>query len=137
MCLTCLPFDTQNNLNNNINQRTWDWTGTGNVNLHLPYKFNISNDLNYITRQGYSSYGKNELVWNASVDKSMFKNKVTLALKVNDILQQKQNINASIGDNYRQISLFSSSTSYVMLSVTYKITKFGGGATIANMFKDC
>ena len=125
--------DTWNNLNNNTNQRTWDWTGAGNIVLHLPYNINISNDINYTTREGYSSYDKNELVWNASIDKSMFKKKGTLALKVFDILQQKQNISASIGDNYRQISHYNALTSYAILSFTYKIAKFGGGATRANM----
>jgi hypothetical protein len=125
---------TQNNLNNNKIQETTDWTGTGNVNLHLPYNFNISNDVSYTTRQGYSSYDINELVWNASIDKSMFNKKGTLALKVYDILRQKQNISESIGDNYRQISHYNALTSYFILSFTYKITKFGGGASRADMF---
>jgi len=128
--------NTQNNLNDNINQETWDWTSTGNVNLHLPYSVNVSNDLSYTTRQGYSNYDKNELVWNASIDKSLFNKKGTIALKLYDILQQKQNISASIGDNYRQISHFNALTSYVMLSFTYKLAKFGGGATGADMFRN-
>jgi len=126
--------NTQNNLNNNNNQETWDWTSTGNVNLHLPYSVNISNDLSYTTRTGYSGYDKNELVWNASIDKSMFKNKGTLALKVYDILQQKQNISASIGDNYRQISHYNALTSYFTLSFTYRISRFGNNTTGADMF---
>jgi hypothetical protein len=126
--------NTQNNLNNNNNQETWDWTGTGNVNLHLPYSINIANDLSYTTRTGYSNYDKNELVWNASIDKSVFKKRGTLALKVYDILQQKQNISASVGDNYRQISHYNALTSYFTLSFTYRIAKFGGNTTGADMF---
>jgi len=64
----------------------------------------------------------------------MFKNKGTLALKVYDILQQKQNISASIGDNYRQISHYNALTSYFTLSFTYRISRFGNNTTGADMF---
>jgi len=126
---------TQNNLNLNKSQETTDWTGAGNVNLHLPYSVTIANDLSYTTRQGYSSFDQNEMVWNASVDKSLFKKQGTLSLKLFDILHQKLNVRESIGDNYRQLSRFNTLTSYFMLSFTYRIAKFGGGAN-ADMFRN-
>jgi len=126
---------TQNNLNLNKSQETKDWTGSGNVNLHLPYNLTISNDLSYSTRQGYSTFDQNELVWNASVDKSLFRNKGTVSLKLFDILHQKLNVRESIGDNYRQLSRFTTLTSYFMLSFTYRITKFAGGASGSDMFR--
>lgn len=127
---------TQNNLNKNKNQETMDYTGSGNINLHLPYSVTISNDLNYTTREGYSTFNQDEWVWNASIDKAMFNKKGTLSLKFYDILQQKLNVRESIGDNYRTLSRFNTLTSYVMLSFTYKISKFGGGATNSDMMPD-
>jgi len=116
---------TQNNLNAKKNQETKDWTGSSNVNLHLPYNLNISTDLNYANRQGYSAFDREEWVWNASIDKSFFKKKGTLSLHFYDILQQKLTIRENIGDNYRQLNRFNALTSYVMLSFTYKVNQFG------------
>ena len=128
--------NTENNLNNNTTQETVDWTGAGNLNLHLPYSINISNDLSYTTRQGYSTFDQSELIWNASVDKAVFNKKGTLALRINDILHQRLNISEDVQGNYRQLSRFNTLPSYFILSFTYKIAKFAGGATGADMFKN-
>lgn len=120
--------NTLNNLNPTIAE-TWDWTGSGNLVLHLPYNFNISSDINYTTRQGYSNFDQNELIWNASIDKTLFKNKGVLSLKWNDILRQQLNIRQTIGDNYIQYNKYNTLTSYFMLSFSYKINKFSGGSS--------
>ncbi len=117
--------NTLNNLNPTIAE-TWDWTGRGNVVIHMPYNFNFTSDLNYTTRQGYSNFDLNELIWNASIDKTIFKNKGVLSLKWNDILQQQLNIRQSIGDNFIQYSKYNTLTSYFMLSFLYKINQFKG-----------
>ena len=128
--------NTQNSLNASKNQVTKDWTGSGNFNLHLPFNVVISNDLNYTKRQGYSNFENNELVWNASIDKTMFRKRGTLSLKLYDILQQKLTIRESIGDNYRQLSRFDALTSYFMLNFTYKIIKLGNGVKRTDIRRD-
>ena len=90
---------SQNNLNPDRIQTTINWSANGNVTLHLPYDINIDNDLSYSARQGYANFDQNELLWNARIDKAVFKKKFTLQLRINDILRQRQNINQSIGDN--------------------------------------
>lgn len=120
--------NTLNNLNPTIAQ-TWDWTGSSNLVLHLPYNINISSDINYTTRQGYSNFDQDELIWNASIDKTLFKNKGVLSLKWNDILRQQLNIRQTIGDNYIQYNRYNTLTSYFMLSFSYKINKFKGSGT--------
>jgi len=117
--------NTSNNLNPGVAQ-TYNWTGGGNIVIHLPYNINVSTDLNYTTLLGYSSFDQNQLLWNASMDKSFFNNKGVLTLKVNDILHQQLNISQSIGDNYIEYSKFNTLTSYFMLSFTYKINQFKG-----------
>jgi hypothetical protein len=126
---------TKNNLNENKDQETTDYTGSANLNLHLPYNWTISNDMNYTTREGYSTFNHDEWVWNASIDKSVFNKKGTISLKLYDILQQKLNVRESIGDNYRELSRSNMLTTYAMISFTYRISKFGGGATNSDMFK--
>lgn len=126
-----------NSLNNllNRNQETMDYTASANINLFLPYSFTVTNNWDYVTREGYSAYTQDELVWNATIDKSILKKKATLSLRFYDILQQKQNIRESIGDNSRTLSRSNQLTSYFMLSFTYRIASFGGGAGAGDMFR--
>jgi len=116
--------NTINNLNPTPST-TYDWIGSGNLVLHLPYSINISSDINYTTRKGYSNFDLDETIWNASIDKTLFKGKGVLALRWNDILQQKLNIRQIIGDNYISYSKFNTLTSYFILSFSYKLNKFG------------
>lgn len=116
--------NTVNNLNPTPST-TYDWTGSGNLVLRLPYSINISSDINYTTRKGYSNFDLDETIWNASIDKTLFKGKGVLALKWNDILRQQLNIRQVIGDNYISYSKFNTLTSYFILSFSYKLNKFG------------
>lgn len=119
--------NTKNNLSLK-NSTTYDWSLSGNLVLHLPYSINISSDLRYTTRSGYSSFDMDETIWNASIDKTLFKGKGVLALKWNDILKQQLNIRQIIGDNYISYNKYNTLTSYVMLSFSYKINDFKGGS---------
>jgi len=116
--------NTVNNLNPTPST-TYDWTASGNLVLRLPYSINISSDINYTTRKGYSNFDLDETIWNASVDKTLFKGKGVLALKWNDILQQKLNIRQIIGDNYISYNKYNTLTSYFILSFSYKLNQFG------------
>lgn len=122
-----------NNLTSN--RLTKDYTSSGNINLRLPYNFTLSNNLDYTTLQGYSAFSKDQWIWNATIDKSLFNKKGTLSLKFYDILQQKLNIRENISDNYREITRSNQLTSYFMLSFSYKLMKFGSGASTSDMFR--
>ena len=119
--------NTQNNLNPAF-QITKDWSGGGNLIFHLPYNFNIGSDLNYTTQLGYSSTPQNQLIWNGTIDKTVFNSLGVIALKVNDILHQQLNVRQSIGDNYIQYNTYNVLPTYFILSFTYKINNFKGGA---------
>jgi len=117
--------NTVNNLSSAISI-TKDWTGGGNVILHLPYNFGISSDINYTTQQGYSAIAQNQLIWNASIDKTVFNSLGVMAIKVMDILHQQKNIIQSIGSNYIQYNTYNTLPTYFLLSFTYKINQFKG-----------
>ena len=122
----CFKYsNTKNNLNP-TEAVTKDWTGSGNIVLHLPYNINFGTDLNYSTLQGYSATDQNQLIWNGYIDKTLFNNKGAISLKVNDILHQQLNYRQTIGDNYIQYSKFNTLTTYFLVSFTYKISKFNG-----------
>ncbi len=118
--------NSRNNLSQNPPSTTYDWSGTGNFVLRLPYNFSISSDFSYVTRSGYSNFTQDELIWNASMDKTLFKGKGVLSLKWNDILRQQLNIRQTIGDNFIQYNSYNTLQSYLMVSFSYKLNKFAG-----------
>ncbi len=114
-----------NNLSDRLTE-TFDWTLRGNLTVRLPYDITINSDVNYSDRMGYSNFDQSEILWNASIDKSLFKNKAVLSLRWFDILQQRLNINQVIGDNSVSFTKYNTLTSYFILSFSYKLSSFGG-----------
>jgi hypothetical protein len=127
--------NTLNNLNPTV-AITRDLSGGGNIMLHLPYNINIGSDINYTTMQGYSASAQNQLIWNGTIDKTIFNNLGVIALKVNDILHQQLNIRQSIGDNYIQYNTYNTLPTYFILSFTYKINQFKGAKNPARVKPD-
>lgn len=124
-----------NSLNNlkNVVTQTYDWSGRGNIVVRFPYNLTLSSDIAYTDRYGYTtSMDLSEIMWNASLDKALFKNKGTLSLRANDILRQRQNIRQTIGDNYIQNTSYNTLPSYFLVSFTYKLNKFGGNNANGN-----
>jgi len=122
--------NTLNNLNPVV-AITKDWSGGGNLVLHLPYNVSIGSDINYTTQLGYLTSAQNQLIWNASIDKTIFNNSGVVALKVMDLLHQQLNIRQTIGDNYIQYNTFNTLPTYFLLSFTNKINQFKGAKNSA------
>ena len=115
---------TTNSLNKNNVTHSGDWTITGDVTFHLPKSWNIATDFGYTARYGYSGLTDvNELIWNASIDKTW--NNATLTLKVYDILQDKKNIVQTVSDNSVSYQKFNTLPTYFMLTFTYKLNRMG------------
>lgn len=115
---------TQNTLNTNSLSNVLNWTVTGDLTLHLPKSWNIATDCGYTARYGYTGLTDiNEVIWNASVDKSW--QNATLALKVYDLLHQKKNIVQVVGDNYVSYQKYNTLPTYFMLTFTYKLNRMG------------
>lgn len=115
---------TQNTLNTNSLSNVLNWTVTGDLTLHLPQSWNIATDCGYTARYGYTGLTDiNEVIWNASVDKSW--QNATLALKVYDLLHQKKNIVQVVGDNYVSYQKYNTLPTYFMLTFTYKLNRMG------------
>ena len=115
---------TTNSLNRNNITHSGDWTITGDVTFHLPKSWNIATDIGYTARYGYSGLTDvNELIWNASVDKTW--NNATLTLKVYDILQDKKNIVQTVSENSVAYKKYNTLPTYFMLTFTYKLNRMG------------
>lgn len=113
---------TENSLNKVVNH-TVNWGVRGDLELHLPKNWNISTDCGYTARYGYQLKDVNEIIWNASIDKTI--GAATLALKVNDILHQKKNIVQTITADAVTYRKYNTLPTYFMFSFTYKLNKMG------------
>ena len=115
---------THNSLNKKNISHIGDWIVTGDVTFHLPKAWNIATDISYTSRHGYEGLTDvNEVVWNASIDKSW--NNATLTLKVYDLLHDKKNIVQTISENSVSYQKFNTLPTYAMLTFTYKLNRMG------------
>ena len=115
---------TRNSLNDQSKSHIGDWIVTGDVTFHLPKNWNIATDIGYTARYGYTGVADpNEIVWNASIDKTW--NNATLTLKVYDLLHDKKNIIQNVGEDYVSYQKFNTLPTYAMLTFTYKFNRMG------------
>lgn len=119
---------TENKKSTNNNQETFDYFLGGNTNIRLPWNLEISSDIRYRIKDGYSgSYNKNEAIWNAQVSKTLFKgNAGTIRIKIYDILKQQTNLTRSISGSSRTDSQTNTLGSYFMVHFVYRINTLGG-----------
>lgn len=114
---------TQNTMRAESTSNVFDWTITGDMELHLPKAWNISVDCGYTARYGYNLSDVNEVLMNATIDKTW--GGATLSLQAFDILHQKKNIVQMVGENYVQYQKSNALPTYFLLTFTYKFNKMG------------
>lgn len=115
---------TCNSLNDQSKSHIGDWIVTGDMTFHLPKQWNISTDIGFTGRYGYVGINDpNEVVWNASIDKTW--NNATLTLKVYDLLHDKKNIIQTVGEDFVSYQKFNTLPTYAMLTFTYKLNRMG------------
>jgi hypothetical protein len=127
----------RNSLEGQQDQNYYNFGGSANTTIYLPYDFSIESDINYSSNTGYADgYQQNEWLWNASVQKQIFKQKNgTLRFKIYDILQQRSNISRSVTANYIRDTQTNTLTSYFMFHFVYRFNIFKGGATREDMMR--
>ena len=114
---------TANNLTANSTSNVFNWGITGDVEFHLPKSWTIAANCGYTARYGYNLSDVNEVILNASIEKSW--TNTTLALNVYDILHQKKNIVQVVSDNAITYAKYNTLPTYFMLTCTVKLNKMG------------
>lgn len=125
----------KNSLEGQRDQEYFNYRGMANTTLRLPFNFSIESDISYATNSGYADgYKQNEWLWNASIQKQLFKQKNgTLRFKIYDILQQRSNITRGVTSNYIRDTTTNTLTSYFMVHFVYRFNIFKGGAKREDM----
>ena len=95
----------------------WTWDGPG-LTFKSDYNFNwyngYSSELNYTP----------EHILNAEIQKLLFKNTMTIALKGYDILGQAKNLSVTDNDNYHSEVINNTLGRYIILSLTWRFGTF-------------
>ena len=131
-----------NNVTNSIegqtDQQYFNYGGSANTSVYLPWDLTLESDVNYSTNSGYADgFEQNEWLWNASIQKALFKQKNgTLRFKIYDILQQRSSISRSVTSNYISDTTTNTLTSYFMVHFVYRFNFFKGGATQQEMMPE-
>ena len=101
-----------------------------NYGFHLRYtipllRLYVGTDLRMYSRRGYQSSMMNtdDLVWNAELSRTIFKEKVTLKLTAFDLLHQLSSKQYSVNAQGRTETWNNCIPRYLMFSVTYKFTQ--------------
>ncbi len=88
-------------------------------------KLSLGTDIRMFSRRGYQSDMMNtdDLVWNAELARSFFKEKLTVKLTAFDLLHQLSAKQYSINAQGRTETWYNCIPRYVMLSASYKFSK--------------
>jgi len=90
-------------------------------------KWIFANDFSYSYNSNISDgYKKDFYLWNTSLGYAFFKDQLTAKVDVYDILNQNQNATRYISPTNIYDSENTVLKRYLMFSLTYKISKFGG-----------
>ena len=96
---------------------TWDWDLTG---------ITFDTDVNYNWYNGYATNPTPTLLWNMEIEKLIFRNQATIALRGYDLLGQTKNFSLSTNGTTYTESFTNSLGRYVMVSFTWRFNSFGG-----------
>lgn len=101
-----------------------------NVDLYFDYKFkhgwslNTNYSYNYRQKLSPTDRSNNAMIWNASIEKKLFKKTdITAILSMNDILNQKIGFNRDISSNYISENTYTTVQRYTLLSLRWKFNK--------------
>lgn len=127
--------NTYNSLYNNQIKQYVNWNIELSSQIELPYDILLQTSIQHNKNAGYTTdYSQHEWLWDIALQKQIFKQKnATIRLKIYDILQQKNNINRQVADNYVKDITTNSLTNYFMLHFVYRFQDFKGGASLKDV----
>ena len=105
---------------------TWNNQVDASVNWTIPWGLNLISSFDYNWYNGYTTPQEDEFILNAEINKLLFKDKFTLALKAYDIFNQSKNLSVTDESNYHLESRNNTLGRYIILSLTYRFGNFNG-----------
>ena len=108
---------------------TFDFDYGATLSCRLPLAVTLATDLRHYCRRGYgeSSMNTNDLVWNASLSRSLCKGKLTVRAEAFDLLHQLSNTTYTVNAQGRTEVWHNTIPSYGMIHLAYKFSKMPKG----------
>lgn len=120
-------------LENANNLTTWNNQINGSMNWTIPGGITLKTEADYNWYNGYTTKQDDEIVINVDIQKLLFKDRFTLALRGYDILDQAKNLTVTDASNYHQEVRNNTLGRYVILALTYRFGTFGKGGARGGM----
>lgn len=120
---------TFNSVQKNADQTVHTYGGRFDGTYYTPWGLTLQSDINYSATSGYAAgYDTRTWMWNATISQQFLRNKaLTLAVKVYDLLNQRNNIRRNVTANYIDDTRYNSLTRYFMVTLSYRFNTFGKG----------
>lgn len=114
------------------------WTFRSNMRMDIPGGLILRYDINYLINNGLaSSVNSNPTLFNASIEKTIFKKKNGfIRLSGFDIFNQNTNISRQVNGNSIIDSRVNRLTRYFMLTFSYRLMQFKGGQQPADQERE-
>lgn len=123
---------TRSTRQQNTNIDSWTFSYGGNATIIFPWAITFSTNITEQCRRGYDdeSMNTNELLWNATLQKSFLKDKAaTISVEWNDILHQRSNVSRAISEFARTDTYTNNINSYFMVHFIYRLNLLGSKDT--------
>lgn len=119
---------SKSSLRPNANNNYWTYGGGANVWVQLPWKFEISSDIDANLRQSTNAFaGNNMTVWNAEFSRKFMKEKaLKISVIAHDILNQNIGFERTINSNYISEQRYDMLGRYFLLSASWTFNKMPG-----------
>lgn len=119
--------NSKSSINTGALANYWEGDFGTDIEITLPYKFRFETDLDYRTKQKDPRFpAKNTYtIWNASLKRNLFKDKLEAGVSVNDILNENRGYDRSFTDNRYSETFYNTLKRFWMLTLTWNFSKNG------------
>jgi hypothetical protein len=120
---------SQSSLRKDINNSYWTYGGDAGGYVVLPWKLELSSDIDFDMRQQIEAFPENTniILWNAELSKKVFKDKSgKFIFRANDILNQNKGFNRVINSDVVTDQRYQRIARYFMLTFQWTFTKMPG-----------
>lgn len=123
--------NSKNSINTLALANYWQGSLSGNIRVTLPYKFRLENSVDFTAKQVDPNFPvKNKFtIWNASLRKFIFKEKLEISASVFDILNERRGYDRSFNEFRYSETYYNTLKRYWMLTLTWNFSKNGKPAS--------
>lgn len=120
-------INSKSSINSGALANYWEGSIGANIEITLPFKFRFETDIDLTTKEKDPRFpAKNTFtLWNASLKRTIFKEKLEAGISVNDILNEKRGYDRSFTDNRYSETFYNTLKRFWMVTLTWNFSKNG------------